>query len=336
MRKVKKYFFVAVLAITVFIASPFIYKKIWDNSSIKFMLDSKDTENSVQNGDTDKEPPIEGETVTTAPVTEPEGGSVSMPGEETSPEAPSYTVPEENVTDTPATAEPASQDGGTDAPAVPDTQPAVQTENETESVSGRSIRFGDAPEGYFDDALFIGDSRMVGISEYGTFDTSDFFCDVGLASYKIGKEVVDGRSLADVLASKQYGKIYVMVGVNECGNDPDYFIGTYKKMIDSIRESQSEDTVIYLMANLHVTSAKSSDGYVTNENITAQNVRIENLASEYGNRTYYINCNETFEDANGCLIADTTSDGVHFYARYYTEWCDYVRASAVQSDSLYS
>ena len=45
--------------------------------------------------------------------------------------------------------------------------------------------FGAAPEGYFDDALFIGDSRTVGLSEYGGLDQSTFYCSTGLTIYRM-------------------------------------------------------------------------------------------------------------------------------------------------------
>ena len=43
------------------------------------------------------------------------------------------------------------------------------------------LQFTAAPEGYFNDALFIGDSRMVGIDMMQTIDGATFFTTVGMS-----------------------------------------------------------------------------------------------------------------------------------------------------------
>jgi hypothetical protein len=50
--------------------------------------------------------------------------------------------------------------------------------------------FTDVPADYFDDALFIGDSRTVGISEYGGLDNADFFADIGMSVYTVFTKIV--------------------------------------------------------------------------------------------------------------------------------------------------
>ena len=39
---------------------------------------------------------------------------------------------------------------------------------------------------------------------------------------------------------------------------------------------------------------------------------------------YYINVNPLFDDADGALSADKSSDGTHLYAKYYAEWGKWV------------
>ena len=77
---------------------------------------------------------------------------------------------------------------------------------------------------YFDDALMIGDSRTVGLKEYGTLGNATFYCDSGLSIYELEnkKIMVDGIgkvSISDLLASHTYHKIYLMLGINELGYD---------------------------------------------------------------------------------------------------------------------
>ena len=73
-----------------------------------------------------------------------------------------------------------------------------------------------------DDALFIGDSRTVGLMEYAGIDGADYFCTVGMSVYNIHKKPVSvpnvGKvTLTELLNSKKYGKIYIMLGINEVG-----------------------------------------------------------------------------------------------------------------------
>ena len=43
---------------------------------------------------------------------------------------------------------------------------------------------------YFDDALFIGDSRTVGLCEYGTLKNADYFASTGMSVYKLWNEKI--------------------------------------------------------------------------------------------------------------------------------------------------
>lgn len=87
---------------------------------------------------------------------------------------------------------------------------------------------GEAPEpamyeadtSYFDDALFIGDSRTVGLSEYGDLGNAEVLADSGMNVYKIFDKEFDTASgekklLETILSERQFGKIYVMLGINE-------------------------------------------------------------------------------------------------------------------------
>ena len=55
----------------------------------------------------------------------------------------------------------------------PEKNPEDVTENTEAAVSSESMTTVDAS--YFDDALFIGDSRTVGLKEYGTLNNATFF-----------------------------------------------------------------------------------------------------------------------------------------------------------------
>ena len=204
------------------------------------------------------------------------------------------------------------------------------TEEMEEGILG--YRVGTTEVSYFDDVLFIGDSRTVGIKEYGYFDNADYFADVSMSVYKVNdkKLAVEGRKktgLQELLASKKYGKIYIMLGINELGYDFEYTVEKYQALIESIQEAQP-DAIIYICANLHVTEKQSSsDRYFNNENINRFNLAISQLAN--GENCFYIDVNVLFDDENGNLSREYCSDEVHVKGKYYAAWCDWLLTQAV-------
>ena len=46
-------------------------------------------------------------------------------------------------------------------------------------------------------------------------------------------------------------------------------------------------------------------------------------------KNFYIDINEKFDDDNGNLNSNYTSDNVHIYAKYYKEWSNWLCQNAV-------
>lgn len=272
MKKIYRCLYTILLLITCFIASPLIFKQIWNSS--------KDVEPASS-----KKPPVidinKTDTVTT------ENNTVT---ENTS----------ENVSDIPTTI---AEEITTEPPAP-------------------AFTFVQSDPSYFDDALFIGDSRTVGIYEYGTLKNAHYFCRGGLASYKIENEYINGCSIYDMLSTENYGKVYIMLGINEVGNDFDYTLNCFVKLMNIIKEYQP-DAVIYIMGNLHVTSNRQLQGdAITNENINNLNSAMSELAD--GQKVFYLDVNQIFDDTDGNLMSECSNDGVHVLAKYYQTWCDWL------------
>lgn len=188
-------------------------------------------------------------------------------------------------------------------------------------------------EDWFADAVFIGDSRTDGLHIFsGITSEADFLEHTGITVYEIldGKKVIRQESeklpILEVLAQKQYGKVYVMLGVNELGyNAPQDFAEHYGKLIDAIRESQ-EDARIYVQSIIPVNSAdcKSYDqpNYVTNDRIVAYNEALAAMTQE--KKVYFLNISEVMEGEDGELESDLSADGVHFKKSGYLLWLDYL------------
>ena len=177
------------------------------------------------------------------------------------------------------------------------------------------------------DALFIGDSRTVGLMEYAGIDGADYFCTVGMSVYNIHKNSVSvpnvGKvTLTELLNGKKYGKIYIMLGINEVGYKFSTTVEKYSELIEFIKDKQP-DAVIFIQANLHVSKSRSdSDKVVNNTAINGLNAELAKLAD--GKSLFYLDANILFDDEAGGLSADKSGDSTHLYAKYYREWGEWI------------
>lgn len=214
-------------------------------------------------------------------------------------------------------------------------EPEEKTEEAAEETTEETAAgpvFYRADPSYFDDALFIGDSRTVGLHEYGDLGSAEVVADSGMNVYKIyEKEFVtvsgEKKQLETVLQERQFGKIYLMLGINELGYDFGRTVSRYAELLQKIEELQPE-AIIFLEANLHITEKKSELSPVyTNENINRFNQAVEQMAD--GRRRFYLDVNELFDDENGNLSEAYTVDHAHVLGKYYTDWVDWILERAV-------
>ncbi len=204
--------------------------------------------------------------------------------------------------------------------------------NEAVTSSDITPQFTNAPEGYFDDALFIGDSRTVGLRDYGNIKGATFFASQGLSVYKIEKEEISVENLGnikllDLLKTKKYGKIYLMMGINELGYNFNTNVEKFSNLVNTIREEQP-DAILFLGANMHVSKVMSDESSIYNNNrINAFNDEVKKLAD--GQNILYIDVNEIFDDAEGNLDAKYTYDKSHLLGRHYQTWTDWLSQKAI-------
>lgn len=181
---------------------------------------------------------------------------------------------------------------------------------------------------YFTDALFIGDSRTVGIAEYGTIKNATYFANTGMSVYNIWSQKIDissiGKvSLEELLDKKNFGKVYIMLGINEIGYNMSQTAKKYQELVKYVNTKQPK-AIIYLQANLHVTKEKSdSDKSINNTRINKLNSAISKMSNN--KNIFYLDVNSIFDDSSGNLRADYTSDKVHIYGKYYKQWTEWIR-----------
>lgn len=247
--------------------------------------------------------------------------------------------PEESI-EVSAVEEPAEN---TDKPAEPPAGEETQPEEDVpaaalELPSGKKFDTVIAPEfididtSYFEDALFVGDSRMVGIKEYGGLSEPTYFAGTGLSTFRLYKDELEVRGLGTVgfetvINSRSFGKIYIMLGINEAGSKLSEFKAQYSRILDEIKEKQP-DALIFLCSNLHVTKYKSEhDSIFANSHIDEINDVIKSLAMRNG--AYYLDVNPLFDDGEGNLSTDYAADYAHMYGKCYLTWIDWLCTKGV-------
>ena len=182
---------------------------------------------------------------------------------------------------------------------------------------------------YFSDAAFMGNSLMDGFKLFSGLTTCDYYAATSMtvvgATSKVCISLDNGSqgTIVDGLIQKPYGKIYILLGINEIGFDVTTFIDYYSKMLDTVIAAQP-DCDVYIMGITPVSAAKSSSGEIFNmTRITEYNTALHQLAADKG--CYYMDLVSALAGPDGYLPASETTDGVHFSAQVYKTWFDYVK-----------
>ena len=209
-----------------------------------------------------------------------------------------------------------------------------------EALAGEAVP-GDGPvresapveDTYFEDAVFLGDSRTEGFYLYSGLKTGQYLYAVGATvesvfSKPAWKEPSGKVPLLDALADTECGKIYLMLGVNELGwTKMENFHDQYARVIDRIREDHPNAEIV-LQSILPVSAKQEAKGtYVNNERIGEYNKVIANLAAEKD--CHYMNVAEAVTGADGCLPSYWNFDGIHLNPDGCRVWLHYLRTHSV-------
>lgn len=190
--------------------------------------------------------------------------------------------------------------------------------------------FVSVDESYFDDALFIGDSRTVGLRDYTNLsEHADFYCETSLTIYKVLEENFKGLgTIPEALEAKDYGKIYIMVGINELGRGTtENYMEKYTEVVDTLRKLEPE-AKIFIQGVMRVSGKKNSeDAIFNNSNIIARNNAVATLADN--KNIFYIDVNEVVCDEEGNLNADYTFDQIHLLGVYDELWKEFLLGHGV-------
>lgn len=229
----------------------------------------------------------------------------------------------------------ATEQPGTEA-IVPGEADLTGTEagiEETETPKEKTYKFTHVEEDYFDDAVFIGDSRIVGLHDYSGWNNTTYYASIGLTVYDVfDKPIVEENgtkiTVEQALREHQFGKILVMIGINEMGTGTvDSFMEAYEEMVRHLQELQP-DAIIFLHGIMYVKQEKSeTDPIFNNPNIQERNDRIAQLADN--RNIFYLDVNEVVTDETGNLNPEYTYDEVHLLGKWYVLWTDYLKEHGI-------
>ncbi|WP_295210275.1 GDSL-type esterase/lipase family protein [Ruminococcus sp.] len=179
------------------------------------------------------------------------------------------------------------------------------------------------------DAVFIGDSRTVGLQNNCDRPKATFLCSVGMhidtvmTDQNITLSNGNAGTVIDALGERQYGRIYINLGTNELGWPYiDTFKDYYTQLITKIQEIQP-NAAIYAESILPVTAERSLQGdSINNTNVATFNQAISEVAAQMG--INYLDCTGAVSDASGNLPAEASTDGIHLIGEYCDKWLGYI------------
>lgn len=181
----------------------------------------------------------------------------------------------------------------------------------------------------FADAAFFGNSLVDGLRIFGGLEQGAFFAMESASVVNVGKVknavLSDGgeATLIEALCEGEYGKIYVLLGINEISFAPEYFAQLYGGVLDAIVEGEP-GAEIYVMSLTPVTKEKNDEGsYFTMAAVDAYNDALRALAEARG--FHYIDLVDALAGEDGFLPEEDSTDGIHLTREIYPVWAEYLR-----------
>ena len=180
----------------------------------------------------------------------------------------------------------------------------------------------DIDQRFFKNSAFLGNSMVASMEAYELLDDADYFGKVGLNVSTAETTAADNGIVPiidELNAGKQYDKIFLMFGENECAwPSVETFKTDYTKIVKKIMRYQPE-AHIYLLS-ITPMSKKASDASpdgANKDNIVDFNEHIKAVAEKAG--VGYMDVYTPLADSKGYLPEEAASDGIHFGKDYYAK-----------------
>ncbi len=179
-------------------------------------------------------------------------------------------------------------------------------------------------DSWFDDVCFIGHSQVVAMGMYFHFQQTDYLAEVGFTAPDMlvhkGFHRHNGRygSLLRLLQSNSYGKVYVMLGINDVSthaNRIEEFKEPMRKILDIVKETQP-NAKLYLISLAPVGRSASYKVIYNPEVTTLYSQAVKDLSREYD--AEYIDLYRLLSDGEGYMYDEySVNDGIHIVPKAY-------------------
>lgn len=187
---------------------------------------------------------------------------------------------------------------------------------------------------YFNDTVFIGDSRTEGLLIYSGVPNLNGFCYKGLSVDKLDSDesiMLPGSdelyTCYDAISRTEFDNYYCMFGVNELGwVSPSVFVDEFSALVDHIF-SVNPDAVVYVESILPVTEQSSSESDIyTQERIDEYNELLLSMCKERKD-VIYLDLAAAVSDDSGYLPDEASADGIHCSSDYCKRMIQYIRCN---------
>lgn len=181
---------------------------------------------------------------------------------------------------------------------------------------------------YFADAAFLVNSVSRGLDLYD-YDVllakADFYGGADMTVY-------DAMDCIREMEGKNYGKIYIGLGIGELGDNIENIQASYESILAELR-TWAPDSIVVLMSVPPVSEYKSStDDYCNRELVVEYNEMLQQLAESWD--VWYLDVYTVLSNAEGYLPGDVNEDGIHFTPAHYAAWFERLTTHYVNDGSV--
>lgn len=188
---------------------------------------------------------------------------------------------------------------------------------------------------YFNDAVFIGNSRMQGFILYCGVPELTSYTSVGMSvkSYFTKEDFpINGVYMTAASALENtpgFEKVYIKLGINELGwVSTDQFIESYSRIIEHIYGC-NPNAVIYVISVLPFAQAAiEKDPTLDMDKVREYNIAIQEMCASYG--ACYLDVASVFTGEDGYMPYEYSFDGVHINVASIKLWLDYLLEHGIE------
>lgn len=190
---------------------------------------------------------------------------------------------------------------------------------------------------FFNDAVFVGDSRVSGLIDYGVLrdNTVEVYAAESLDLNKVFlKQVIlmdNGQygTVLEALSQHSFEKVYVSFGLNEMGwRVMSIFEEKYVELVEEIKKLQPNATIYLLSVYNYSEDHENEDEFKNLNQVKLINEQIVKVAQTCN--VEWINSNDMLGGDDVYLSREWSEDGYHLNVLGYQHWLDMLKEHTIR------